>query len=84
VRIRNRDEYWTGRTARKRHRCESSAQRCQERYIEPGDRYIEMTLPPGNAEVDNDGWWRVKACLPCASWFNHELVAQVFPEDGAS
>jgi hypothetical protein len=84
VRIRNRDEYWTGRTARKRHRCESSAERCKVRFIEPGERYIEMTLPSRNAEVGNDGWWRVKACLPCASWFNRELVTQVFPEDGAS
>jgi hypothetical protein len=84
ARIRNRDEFWTGRTARRRHRCESSAERCKARFIEPGDRYIEITLPPRNAEVCNDGWERVKACLACASQFNAHLVAQVFPAEGGA
>lgn len=85
MRLRNREEYWTGRTARKRHRCESSAQRCTERSINPGDRYVEMSLPP-NSDMGNAEWWRVKACLACATVFNRELVAQLFPanQDGGS
>jgi hypothetical protein len=78
MRLRNREEYWTGRTARKRHQCESSAARCDDRYIEPGARYIEMSLPP-NSDMGNADWWRVKACLKCATAFNRELVDRLFP-----
>ena len=79
MKVRNREEYWIGRTARKRHLCRSSAECCTARYIEPGDRYIELKLPP-SAEFSGGEWCRLKACLPCASYFNRGLVTQLFPD----
>lgn len=83
--LRNREEYWYARTARKRHRCEDTA--CGQRDIEPGTRYVELKLPPGG-EMGNEHWWRMRVCVPCASKFNRELVErlglQPVTPDGAS
>jgi hypothetical protein len=76
MRLRNREEYWQDRTARKQHRCESDhGTRCTNR-IEPGTRYIVMTLPP-NSDIGNPSWWRMKVCLPCAITSNSELVTRL-------
>jgi hypothetical protein len=79
VKVRNREEYWTGRAAQKRYRCESERITPCAGYIEPGQRYVAMELPPGS-EIGNQGWWRLKVCLPCATDCNSGLVTQLFPD----
>lgn len=71
--LRNREEYWYARTARKQHRCEDYV--C-ERRIEPGTRYVELKLPPGG-EMGYEGWHRMRLCVPCASNFNRDLVERL-------
>lgn len=54
------------RTARKRYRCEHAGYECPGHYpvcsgwIEPGERYMRVALPPGDAEVGNTGWWSLR------------------------
>jgi hypothetical protein len=78
VKLRNREEYWQGRTARKRHRCESE---CRARdcvsSIGPRSQYVEITLPPGG-EIGYQDWCRMKICRPCAADFNADLTARLF------
>jgi hypothetical protein len=85
VKVRNREEYWTGRTARKNYQCESERGGPCAGRIEPKQRYVAMELPPFS-DVGNESWWRMKVCLPCATGYNPELVAQLFPaaNEGAS
>lgn len=70
--VRNREEYWTGRTARKRHVCEGEKPGCPG-GVEPGQRYVEMKLPP-NSDLGNQGWWRMRVCRSCAEAYNKPLA----------
>jgi hypothetical protein len=74
--VRNREEYWTLRTARKRYRCESERITPCAGYIEPSQQYVSMELPP-DSEVGNTTWWRLRCCLPCAKDCNADLLAQL-------
>jgi len=75
AKLRNRQEYWQARTARKQHECGGERAECADR-IEPGARYVEMKLPP-NSDMGNPDWWLMRVCVPCASGFNRELVVRL-------
>jgi hypothetical protein len=49
------------RTARKRHRCDDYL--CKG-WIEPGERYEDHRLPPGDIDVGNTHWIRHKVHAP--------------------
>lgn len=84
MKLRNREEYWIGRTARRQHRCQSERGGPCADVIEPKQRYVAMELPP-NSDTGNEGWWRMKVCMPCANGYNSELASQLFADqDGRS
>jgi hypothetical protein len=73
--VRNREEYWTLRTARKGYLCEvTMAPTCAP--IFPGVQYIVAELPPGG-ETGGLTWERMKFCLACGRHYHADLVAQL-------
>lgn len=75
-RVRNREEYWTLRRARRRYQCQTERITPCAGYIEPGQQYVVLDLPP-NSDIGNPEWWRMRCCLPCAKDCNADLVAQL-------
>jgi len=71
--IRNREEYWRARTARKQHRCEDYV--CEHR-IEPGERYIELKLPPGG-DMGYTSWSLMRICVTCGCRYHRHIVEQL-------
>lgn len=74
--VRNREEYWTLRAARKRYQCETERITPCQIWIEPRQQYVLLELPP-NSEIGNREWWRMRCCLPCAKDCNADLLAQL-------
>src|SRR5580704_1292338 len=56
------------RTARKRRRCDGYP--CAAVWIEPGERYEDHRLPPGNIDIGN------------TRWLMHKVHAPRFPSSG--
>lgn len=60
----------------RRRRCDGDrGVRCSA-FIEPAERYVEVTMPP-SAEYANGQWQRMRICILCATVFNAELTNQV-------
>lgn len=57
------ESLWTYRTARTRKFCEGT-HRAPFHYIESGERYLRVALPP-NSDVGNIGWWTMNICKRC-------------------
>lgn len=60
-----------------------TAHDCQTLYcattIRPGDRYLAVTLPPGDALIGNEHWERMRICQPCATRRGQTLAEQARP-----
>jgi hypothetical protein len=56
-------EFSVIRTARRQHRCETRSHACVG-AIQPGDRYVYASLPPGG-EMGYLGWSHMASCAPC-------------------
>lgn len=53
--------------ARQRFKCEwpyhTPGEQC-DRMIEPGDRYVRASLPPGAEPNEGTGWWTMRYHAP--------------------
>lgn len=57
--------YSQPRRAAKRRRC-SGHLAPEPHWIEVGDEIVWSALPPGDPEINNDGWWHAAYCVDCA------------------
>lgn len=67
----------TFHTSRKVRRCESERGGDCTRQIEPGQRYCLSVLTPNHDGLGNEGWWRMRLCAPCATFYGHKDSAMV-------
>jgi len=66
VMLRNEGAMYVERTARKLRRCDCPW--CPlGRVIEPGQRYVHGSLPPGRGDVGNATWWHSAFHADCIS-----------------
>lgn len=53
------------RRARKEHQCTEASWHT----INPGDLYLNVSMPPWHETSNGKKWWIIKACLRCAKQY---------------
>lgn len=62
----------TARRARRYYRCDQrSAPWCVG--IREGERHWVQAIPPGDNDLDNKTWWRMRECAACAEYCGRPL-----------